>query len=35
MKQSILAIDNDPLVLMSIKMLFDDADTEQGHGVPP
>ena len=28
MKQTILAIDNDPLVLMSIKMLFADADVE-------
>lgn len=28
MKQTILAIDNDPLVLMSIKMLFSDADIE-------
>jgi len=28
MKQTILAIDNDPLVLMSIKMLFADADIE-------
>lgn len=28
MKQSILAIDNDPLVLMSIKMLFADSDIE-------